>query len=146
MLLDTTVYVDKLQGRLSPEIDTILDTANVWHSTVTECEMGVLVGLLNPAHPDSAHAIAEVIASIETRPTHRIVNPDRETWRDAGILAGLIARLQQYGKADQRRVMNDALIFLSAAKAGLCVLTRNTADYDLLMQLAPQGQAVFYDL
>jgi predicted nucleic acid-binding protein len=146
LLLDTTVYIDQLQDRLPRDIETLLDTADIWHSPVTECEMGVLAGLLNPQHPDTAHAVEEVIASIETRPVHRIVNPDRDVWREAGILSGLLARLQQYGKADQRRALNDALIFLSAAKAGLAVLTRNVADYDLLMQLAPQGQAVFYDL
>ncbi len=41
-------------------------------------------------------------------------------------------------------MLNDALIFLSAAKAGLTVLTRNVVEYDTLMQLAPQGKAVFY--
>jgi predicted nucleic acid-binding protein len=146
MLLDTTVYIDKLQGRMTPKMDLLLDKADIWHSSVTECEMGALAGLLDPQHPDTSRAVEEVIASIEARKAHRIVNPDRDIWREAGILAGLLARLQQYGKADQRRALNDALIFLSAAKAGLAVLTRNVADYDLLMQLAPQGQAVFYEL
>jgi hypothetical protein len=41
-------------------------------------------------------------------------------------------------------VLNDALIFLSAAKAGLAVLTRNIADYDLLAQLAGRGSVIFY--
>ena len=67
-------------------------------------------------------------------------------WREAGILAGLIARLRHYGKTEQRKALNDALIFLSSAKSGLVVLTRNLSDFDLLMQLAPWGKAVFYDL
>jgi predicted nucleic acid-binding protein len=54
--------------------------------------------------------------------------------------------LQQYRRAEQRRALNDALIFLSAAKAGLAVLTRNISDFDLLMQLVPQGKAVFYEI
>jgi predicted nucleic acid-binding protein len=54
--------------------------------------------------------------------------------------------VQQYGKAEQRKILNDALIFLSAAKAGLTVLTRNITDFDLLMQLAPDAQVLFYDL
>jgi hypothetical protein len=70
------------------------------------------------------HAIDQVLASIEQRPSHRIVSPDREVWRDAGILAGLLAKLQQYGKAEQRKTLNNALIFLST-KAGLTVLTRD---------------------
>ena len=89
--------------------------------------------------------IAQVAASIELRPEHRILTPDRDSWRDAGILAGLLARLQQYGKSEQRRPLNDALIFLTAARNGCAVLTRNLADFDLLMQLDARGQAVFYD-
>ena len=144
LLLDTTVYIDQLQGKLPREVELSLRASSLWHSTVTECELSALAGLLNPTRPDSARAIDEVLASIEQRPFHRILNPDRETWQEAGVLAGLLARLQQYGKADQRRALNDALILLSAAKAGLAVLTRNITDYDLLTQLAPRGSVVFY--
>ena len=70
--------------------------------------------------------------------------PDRDTWRDAGILAGLLARLQRYGKNEQRKALNDALLFLTAAKNGCVVLTRKLSEFDLLMQLDPRGQAVFY--
>jgi hypothetical protein len=37
------------------------------------------------------------------------------------------------------------LIFLTAAKNGCVVLTRNRSEFDLLMQLDPRGQAIFYD-
>jgi hypothetical protein len=111
---------------------------------VTECELSALAGLLSPDHPDTPRVIDQVLASIGRRPVHRIVNPDREVWRDAGILAGLLARVQQYGKAEQRKSLNDALIFLSAVKAGLTVLTRNLSDFDLLTQLAPYGKVLFY--
>ncbi|AEU34511.1 type II toxin-antitoxin system VapC family toxin [Granulicella mallensis] len=146
LLLDTTVYIDELQGKLPPDVARMIDAASLWHSTVTECELSALAGLLNPNHPDTPHTINQVLASIERRPNHRIVNPDREVWRDAGILAGLLARVQQYGKAEQRQALNDALIFLSAEKAGLTVLTRNLSDFDLLMQLAPYGKVLFYDI
>ncbi len=60
------------------------------------------------------------------------------------MLAGLLARLQQYGKPEQRRALNDALLLLSAEKHGCVVLTRNTSDFDLLLQLAPTSKAIFY--
>jgi predicted nucleic acid-binding protein len=146
ILLDTTVYIDELQGKLPRDVELAIRSTSLWHSTVTECELSALAGLLNPDHPDTPHAIDQVLASIERRPNHRIVNPDREVWRDAGILVGLLARVQQQGKAEQRKTLNDALIFLSAAKAGLTVLTRNISDFDLLTQLAPNGKVLFYDL
>ena len=145
LLLDTTVYIDALQGRLPDHAEIALRTGSLWHSSVTEAELAALAGLLDPAHPDTARAIAQVAASIELRPEHRILTPDRETWRDAGILAGLLARLQRYGKTEQRKALNDALIFLTAIKNGCVVLTRNISDFDLLMQLDARGQAVFYD-
>ena len=89
--------------------------------------------------------IAQVAASIDLRPAHRILTPDRDTWREAGMLVGLLARLQSYGKNEQREALNDALIFLTAAKNGCAVLTRNLSEFDLLMQLDPRGQIIFYD-
>lgn len=144
-LLDTTVYIDALQGRLPGYAEIVLRAGSLWHSTVTEAELAALAGLLDPKHPNTAKVISQVVASIELRPAHRILTPDRETWHEAGILAGLLARLQQYGRNEQRRALNDALIFLTAAKNGCLVLTRNISDFDLLMQLDAQGQAIFYD-
>lgn len=112
LLLDTTVYIDELQGKLPPDVEFILRSTSLWHSTVTESELAALAGLLDPGHPDSGKAIDQVLASIEQRPAHRILNPDREVWREAGILAGLLGRLQHYGKKEQRKALNDALIFL----------------------------------
>ncbi len=146
LLLDTTVYIDALQGRLPDALAAALRAGSLWHSSVTEAELAALAGLLDPTHPDTAGVIAQVAASIDLRPEHRILTPDRETWREAGILAGLLARLQGYGKTEKRKALNDALIFLTAARNGCVVLTRNIADFDLLMQLDAKGQAVFYDL
>ncbi len=145
LLLDTTVYIDTVQGVQPEEIDLALRSGNLWHSTVTEAELASLSGLLDPKRAETQNVVAQVSSLIEMRPAHRILNPDREIWREAGILAGLLARLQGYGKNDQRRALNDALIFLTAAKHGCVVLTRNLSDFDLLLQLDPRGSALFYD-
>lgn len=145
LLLDTTVYIDALQENLPGDVEIVLRAGNLWHSTVTESELAALAGLLDPKHPDTASAVAQVAASIEQRPEHRILSPDRDIWREAGILAGLLARLQRYGKSEQRKALNDALIYLTASKNGCVVLTRNVLDFDLLMQLDVTGQAIFYD-
>jgi predicted nucleic acid-binding protein len=145
LLLDTTVYIDALQGRLPEYAEIALRAGSIWHSAVTEAELASLAGLLDPAHPDTVGAIAQVAASVELRPAHRILTPDRKIWREAGIFAGLLARLQGYGRSEKRKALNDALIFLTAARNGCVVLTRNGPDFDLLMQLDARGQAVFYD-
>jgi predicted nucleic acid-binding protein len=145
LILDTTVYIDALQGRLPDHVDVALRTGSLWHSTVTEAELAAIAGLLAPKHPDTAGVITQVAASIDMRPTHRILTPDRGAWREAGMLAGLVARLQGYGKNERRKALNDALIFLTAARNGCVVLTRNVSKFDLLMQLDARGQAIFYD-
>jgi len=145
LLLDTTVYVDILQGNFPESAARVLRAASLWHSSVTEAELAAMAGLLEPSHPDTASVIAEVEASIEQRPAHRILTPDREIWRDGGMLAGLLARLQRYGSIERRKLLNDALIILTAGKHGCTVLTRNVADFDLLAQLDRRGQVVFYD-
>jgi predicted nucleic acid-binding protein len=144
LLLDTTVYIDALQGRLPVDADAVLSTAELWHSTVTEAEIAAACGLLDPEHPRSSDVIKQLTASVEKRPEHRILGPDRGAWREAGMLSGLLARLQGYDSAHRRQVLNDALIFCTALKHGCTVLTRNTADFDLLQQLLPSGRVLFY--
>ena len=145
LLLDTTVYIDVLQGRLARDADAILSTAELWHSTVTEAELAATCGLLHPDHPHTRQAIEQIAASVDKRPTHRILAPDRGVWREAGILSGLLARLQGYDSAHRRQVLNDALIFCTASKHGCTVITRNTSDFDLLQQLVPLGRVLFYN-
>jgi predicted nucleic acid-binding protein len=145
LLYDTTVYVDVLQGRFPATAEVAIRAADAWHSPITEAELIALCGLLNPAHAGTRETARQISAVIEHLPAHRIVAPDRETWLAAGVLSGIIARLQGYAQADRRRVLNDALIFATARKFGMTVLTRNIADFDLLLQLDSTGRVVFYD-
>jgi predicted nucleic acid-binding protein len=146
LLLDTTVYIDELQGRFPRNADEVMRASELWHSTVTESELAAVIGLLDPRHKDTPRVVKEVVSSLESRQAYRILNPDAEVWREAGILAGMLARLQGYAKSERRRALNDALIFLSAAKQGCAVLTRNVADFDFLMQLAPFGKVLLYEI
>ncbi len=145
LLYDTTVYVDILQGRFPEAGEVAIRAADAWHSTVTEAELIAPCGFLDPDHPNTVENTRQIIGVIERRPPHRTIAPDRETWLVAGVLAGTLARLQGYGRAERRRVLNDALIFATARKHGMTVLTRNTDDFDLLQQLDPSGRVVFYE-
>jgi hypothetical protein len=40
--------------------------------------------------------------------------------------------------------LNDALIYLTAARGGLAVLTANRDEFDLIQQLAPEGGSVHF--
>jgi predicted nucleic acid-binding protein len=62
-----------------------------------------------------------------------------------GNPVAILARLQNYSATDRRRIMNDALLFATAGRHGLTVLTRSVADFDLLQQLEPSVNIPFYD-
>lgn len=146
LLYDTTVYIDILQGRFPQQGEAMLRATEAWHSPVTEAELAAACGLLDPAHPQTSEVIEQVAAVIDRRPSYRTLTPDPEIWREAGVLSGTLARTQGYGREQRRRVLNDALLFVTARKHGCAVLSRNVRDFDLLQQLDPSGKVVFYEL
>lgn len=144
LLYDTTVYIDILQNRFPQDGEFVLRATEGWHSAVTEAELSAAIGLLDPAHPKTREIVEQIAAVIERRPSHRTIAPDRETWREAGILSGVLSRLQGYGREHRRRAFNDALLFATARKHGCAVLTRNIVDFDLLQQLDPSVRVLYY--
>jgi predicted nucleic acid-binding protein len=144
LLYDTTVYIDILQDRFPQLGDQMLRTSEAWHSPVTEAELALSCGLLNPSDSRTRESLERITGMIELRPRHRTITPDPWIWKEAGILSGIISRLQGYGKDGRLRILNDALLFASARKFGCAVLTRNIVDFDFLQQLEASGKILFY--
>jgi predicted nucleic acid-binding protein len=144
LLYDTTVYIDILRGRFPEEARSRLRAVDAWHSPVTEAELAVVAGLLDPAHPNTRGIIDEIAVSIDKRAIQRTIVPDVVVWREAGILSGILSRLQGYDKGQRRRLLNDALLYVTARRHGCTVLTRNLNDFDFLQQLDPAGRVLFY--
>lgn len=144
LLYDTTVYIDTLRGRFPEAGRSVLRTLNPWHSPVTEAELAVLAGSLDPSHPNTRKAIDQIAISVSQRALQRTIIPDAIAWREAGILSGTLARLQGYDKGQRRRLLNDALLFVTARRNGCTVLTRNIGDFDFMQQLDPAGRVLFY--
>jgi len=144
ILYDTTVYIDLEKSSFPVELDSLLAQRSPWHSTVVESELVYLCGRLDPHHPGTGAIVQEIDTILQHWPPTRVVTPDRATWREASVLTGILARAAGATAEDRGRTMNDALIFLSAVQHGCAVLSRNVRDFDLLMQLVPEGKAVFY--
>ena len=144
LLYDTTVYIDILQDRFPKQGELMLRAADAWHSPVTEAELAAACGLLDPDHWQTRKVIEEIVGLIEKRPAQRTVTPDQDVWREAGILSGILARLQGDQKDQRRRTVNNALLYVSARRSGCTVLTRNVSDFDFLQQLDPAGRVLFY--
>jgi len=147
LLLDTTVYLDVLQGMTSGKVDSLLQLRICNHSAVCLAELTHGFGRLSPEHRDTRAVLAELRGTItqDIRP-HRLHAPEDSEWGNAGILAGLIVRLRALPRnlGQERKLLNDSLIYLQARKLGCAVLTRNVEDFDLLNQLVPSGQILLY--
>jgi predicted nucleic acid-binding protein len=147
LLLDTTVYIDTLQGRIPSAVDDLLRYRNIFHSAVCLAELTHAFGRLDPANPATKAALAAIAGTIENDiPRHRLFEPDTDSWGKAGMLAGKALRLARIpaGQGQERKLLNDSLIYLQARKVGAAILTRNIRDFDLLEQLVPSGVAIFY--
>lgn len=147
LLLDTTVYIDLLQGTTPAEVDRLLQLRTCNHSAVSLAELTHSFGRLDPAHPETKAALRELRETItEDIPPHRLQVPENDTWGAAGMLAGLALRLRgtPRNQGHERKLLHDALLYLQGRKLGCAVLTRNIGDFDLLNQLAPSGQILLY--
>ncbi|MCJ2011448.1 type II toxin-antitoxin system VapC family toxin [Methylobacterium sp. J-076] len=144
LLLDTCVYIDQMQGRAPPTVQDCLDIRIVHHSMVAVQELMHTVGILDPDDPRSARAVAAIERVVDAMPPHRLLLPDAETLASAAVHAGILCRRQGYGKDGRFRAFNNCVLFLQARKLGLTLLTRNVGDIDILLQMRPDGRALFY--
>lgn len=144
LLLDTTVYLDGLQDRSPATVDQLMRMRVCNHSAVCLAELTHAFGRLDPANPGTQAALDRCRDTIMIIRPHRLSEPSLSAWGAAGILAGLAFRLGNYAKGQERKLLNDALVFLQAVEAGQTILTGNIKDFDLLSQLVPNGRVVFY--
>lgn len=146
LFLDTSVYLDVLQGRTPEAVDALLRYRLCHHSAVCLSELTHAFGRLDPAHASTKSALEIIQQTIDDVPTHRLHAPEATTWGQAGIIAGLLFRLSKMpkGEGHERRFINDALIFLQARQLGASVLTGNIRDFDYLSQIIPTGRIILY--
>lgn len=145
LLLDTCVYIDVLQGRTPQGVDDLLQARIVNHSTVCLAELTHLFGRLDPTHPGTKGVLQEIRRTIEDMPDHRLTAPSATAAGEAGMLAGLVARLSGGDPGGRLTLLNDANLYLQTLECGWIVLTRNLRDFDYLDQLLPAGRVLFYE-
>ncbi|UVC15263.1 type II toxin-antitoxin system VapC family toxin [Mesorhizobium onobrychidis] len=146
VFLDTSVYLDVLQGRSPVEVDTLLTYRRCHHSAVCLSELTHAFGRLDQKHASTKAVLETIKATVEDIPDHRLHAPDAAMWGQAGVLAGLLFRLSNLpkGEGHERHFVNDALVFLQARQLGAGVLTGNVRDFDFLTQILPTGRIILY--
>ena len=141
---DTTVYVHQAAGRLPAPARSLVESALMFHCSVCLSELASGLAHRDVSKPDWVRGRDHFAALFDRIPSKRLLAPDDNVWVDAGLIAGALARTQGFRREDQKECLNDALIYLAAAKAGLPVLTENRDQFDLIQQLAPEGRFIHY--
>jgi predicted nucleic acid-binding protein len=144
LLLDTNVYISRAAGRLPATLRELIDQSLLFHCSVVLAELAVGVANADPSRPGWPALRDHYVALFAAIPASRLVTPDAQTWTDASVIAGTLARTQGFQTHQRKECLNDVLIFLTAAKAGVTVLTANRDEFDLIQQLAPTGRFVHY--
>lgn len=151
MVLDTNVFINALAGR-GPAVLKILleEVRRFFVAAPTRAELAWVRGRLDPAHLGTARVLAEYDAILERVNPAKVLTPDDADWLAAGELAGRAARALVGGGRkivtafDRVDLISDALTAVLARKAGLPVVTEDR-DFEVLAQLAPGLQVLFYD-
>jgi predicted nucleic acid-binding protein len=142
LLLDTCVYLDVLQAKVPPEVEALLTIRTLNHSDVALAELTHRFGRLDPKHSGTRNALREIGGAIDDIPGHRLTAPSTRAYGEAGMLAGMVARLT--GGTHDVALLNDALLFLQARESGRALLTANVSDFDYFDQLLPGSGLLLY--
>jgi predicted nucleic acid-binding protein len=144
IVLDTNVYILAAEGTLPAAAASLMERALLFHCSVCLGELATGVANADPSRPSWPAIRDHYAALIDAVPQSRLIVPDGQTWLEAGVIAGVFARTQGFQKHQRKECLNDALIYLSAAKAGLPVLTANRDEFDIIQQIAPEGRFIHF--
>jgi hypothetical protein len=145
LLFDATVYIDQLKGQLPRSIVNLIASRTILHGAPALAELAVTIGALNPTDHRTQATLVPIIETLTRINPSRIIAPSSEVWLEAAIMAGILARTQAIPKQDRRGFLNDSLLFLQAVDTGSIMISRNSRDFDLLLQLKPRARVLFYD-
>jgi hypothetical protein len=143
LLLDTTVYIDT-SARKAPGL---CGCRSAGRESMAINGYGSGVG--GRRWPARSDASGDPRRDRTGRCVHRLASCPSHPHPGSGYMPrSLHARRASCATAElrqneQRKAPNDALIFLTAAKNGCTVFTRNLSEFDLLMQLDPKGKVIF---
>jgi predicted nucleic acid-binding protein len=141
---DTNVYILDAAGWLAPATQILVRRGLMFHCSVCLGELATGVANADPTGPTWPALRDHYATLFGAIPAARILTPDEDVWIDASLIAGTLARTQGFQRHQRKECLNDALIFLTAAKVGLPVLTQNRDQFDLIQQLAPEGQFIHF--
>lgn len=146
LMLDTTVYIDALQAPGLPHVlAALIAQGVVLHSAVAAAELAVSLGHLGPTHGQTKKHKAPIVQVLTAMSPDRVLAPSAAAWIEAAMIAGTLARTQSLPREARRKLLNDALLLLTAIESGATLISRNVNDFDLLLRFKPKAQVLLYD-
>lgn len=150
-MLDTNVFINALAGRGPPVLRALIEALpRVFVAAPTRAELAWVRGRLDPDHAGSARVVTTYEALLSRIDPAKVLVPTDADWLAAGELAGRAARALAGGGRkiatafDRVELISDALTTILAVRVGFTVVTED-ADFDILAQLVPGLQVLFYD-
>jgi predicted nucleic acid-binding protein len=134
-VLDTNLYIeatrsDETAERLKRFYTRYLPHVHL-HSVVAQ---ELLAGAVSPSLERATKT--ELIEPFEA--VDRLLTPSHRAWKRAGeIVARLVRRKQISPGGFPRSFLNDCLLAASVREHGFVLVTRNTADFDLIRSIEP---------
>lgn len=151
VLLDTNVFINVLAGRGPRVLRALLENLpRLFVAAPIRAELAWVRGRLDPDHPGTGRVLAEYEGLLSRINPTKVLVPADADWLAAGELAGRAARAVAGGGRkiatafDRVELISDALTAILARVAGFTVVTED-ADFDILMQIAPGLDVLFYD-
>jgi predicted nucleic acid-binding protein len=151
VLLDTNVFINALAGRGPAVLRALLEALpRLFVAAPTRAELAWVRGRLDPEHPGTRRVLSTYEALLSRIDPAKVLVPTDADWLAAGALAGHAARVVAGGGRkiatafDRVELISDALIAILAGKARFTVVTED-ADFDVLAQLVPGLNVLFYD-
>jgi predicted nucleic acid-binding protein len=130
-LFDTSLYVTAIRrGQDSAAIlQALIPNADLWLSAV------VLEELYAGSDERSKAWVKRLEAEFARE--DRILVPSLEDWIRTGEVLSRLATKYGYEQIGRGRLTNDALIAMSAARAGVRIITANIKDFERLAEFRP---------
>ena len=136
---DANVYIRNMSGTLPTGIEPLLDNALQWHCSVCIAEIAAGIAHYDPTAASWRRVRRQYGILLRSIPDTRLLVPNAETWHLAVMISGTLARTQGFQPHQRKECLNDALIYLTAAKRGLPVVSAYRVEFDMIQQIAPGG-------
>lgn len=126
-LFDTSIYVAALRmGNDGLLAIRRLESGFIWLSSV------VLEELYAGAAQEGQRVVERLERDFEQ--ANRVLVPNLGDWADAGRVLSRLAAKYDYERIGRGRLTNDALIAMSAGRAGIRIITANERDFRKLAE------------